>query len=111
MPRGAQLDADAFRLSIMASHSLMAIEVSLPDWSITRVNPGASTFFGSMPSLELTGQCLLNSYVHYDDVSVLQQLCSRHAPHSRGVGGPERSRRSSRLRDGAGGGEEVSLIR
>ena len=88
VPRGAQLDADAFRLSIMASHSLMAIEVSLPDWSITRVNPGASTFFGSMPSLELTGQCLLNSYVHYDDVSVLQQLCAAAITRTSDAGNP-----------------------
>ena len=88
VPGGAQLDDDAFRLSIMASHSLVAIEVSLPDWSITRVNPGASAFFGSMPPVELTGQCLLNSYVHYDDVSVLQQLCAAAITRTSDAGNP-----------------------
>ena len=92
VPGGAQLDDDAFRLSIMASHSLVAIEVSLPDWSITRVNPGASAFFGSMPPVELTGQCLLNSFVHYDDVSDLQQLWAAAIARTSDAGNPIRIR-------------------
>ena len=71
---GAQVDTDMYRLSITESHSLVAIELSMPDWIITHVNPGARAFFGTLPWMRLEGQCLLNSLVHYDDVGELQQL-------------------------------------
>ncbi|MGB1594606.1 MAG: hypothetical protein ACPIOQ_17755, partial [Promethearchaeia archaeon] len=71
---GAQVDTDMYRLSITESHSLVAIELSMPDWIITHVNPGARAFFGTLPWMRFEGQCLLNSLVHYDDVGELQQL-------------------------------------
>ena len=49
----------------------------MPDWSITRLNTGAHAFFGSLPWMAFTGQCLYNSIVHGDDVGVCACMCVR----------------------------------
>ena len=52
------IDADIMRRGIEASRCLAAIELSVPDWSITRLNAGAHAFFGSLPWMTFTGVML-----------------------------------------------------
>ena len=74
MPAVGPMETHMHRCGIVSSHSLAAIELSMPDWSIARLNPAGRALFGTLPWLEFTGQCLLNSLVHGDDVCALQQL-------------------------------------
>jgi hypothetical protein len=58
----------------MSSHSLAVMELEMPSWTITSLNPAAKELLGETPWASSEGQCLVNALVHWEDVSILQNM-------------------------------------
>ena len=67
-------DGSIFRRTIQSSYALAHFEVAMPGWTVTSVNPGARTMFRNCPFIEIVGQCLLNGFVHEQDIGKLERL-------------------------------------
>jgi hypothetical protein len=71
---GSEVSGAAMRDALMSSHSLAVMELEMPSWTITSLNPGAKELLGDTPWASSEGQCLLNALVHWEDVSTLQNM-------------------------------------
>ena len=90
-----------FRDGIMSSHMLAAIEVSIPGWTVEKINPAARALFGEMPFMEMPGQSMLNGFVHADDMEALKAMWDQAVKGGVGVASKTSTARSN---NGTGGG-------
>ena len=70
------VDNKTIRNGIMSSQTLAAIELSLPDWTMISLNPGARSLLGSVDDewSNFEGQCMLNSFIHPEDYAIVQRM-------------------------------------
>ena len=71
---GREVSGAALRDGLMSSHSLAVMELEMPSWTITSLNPAAKELLGETPWASSEGQCLVNALVHWEDVSILQNM-------------------------------------
>jgi hypothetical protein len=99
------LSSAAIRDGLMSSYSLAVMELEMPSWTVLSLNPAAKELLGDTPWGSCEGQCLVNSFVHCHDVSILEDLWSEaqsvsktHDPPSQGPPqGANTSRRTIRF--------------
>ena len=84
----ATVSGATIRDGLKSSHSLAVMELEMPSWTVLSLSPAAQELLGDTPWGSCEGQCLVNSIVHHEDVSILEDIWSEAQSASKAYAAP-----------------------